>query len=213
MLARLPSYEGVAAAAPSVDPETRERLQALGYLGGPGPGGAHGPLADPKDMIDIASLVVDANVLLSGGRPAEALEVAQRAAKVLHERRLEHVAKIYRAGPAEGAEDALRALAQQPKAEDRSAGASLIPTAARGGGQASRTMGGPDPRPAGSIARGDLLRGGRKEERAVRRDREVEPTARGGAGVGFAAHRGPPSARGCDDGGSEAYCGQRTRRN
>src|SRR6185503_18404403 len=87
LLARLPPYEPAVAGARPLDPETRERLQALGYLGGAGAGVPRGPLADPKDMIEVASLVADANALLGAGRAADALEVARRAsARSPHDR-------------------------------------------------------------------------------------------------------------------------------
>jgi arylsulfatase A-like enzyme/Flp pilus assembly protein TadD len=205
MLARLPSYEGVAAAAPSVDPETRERLQALGYLGGPGPGGAHGPLADPKDMIDIASLVVDANALLAGGRPAEALEVAQRAAaRSRHDRTvLNTLAKIYlRLGRLKDAEDALRALrAIQPRADASVLLAQILILDGRHeeAGKLLDEAEGQDPRHGGvHIARGDLLaRQGRKEDAraSYERAREVDPYRAAGAAAARLArlHGGPPS--------------------
>jgi len=191
MLARLPSYEAAAAGARTVEPETRERLQALGYLGGAGPGGEHGPLADPKDMIDIASLVLDANTLLSGGRPAEALAVAQRAAaRSRHDRTvLNTLAKIHlRLGRLKDAEDALRALrAIQPKADASLLLAQILILDGRHG-EAGRLLDeaeGQDPRHGGvHIARGDLLaRQGRKEDAraSYERARQVDPYRAAGA--------------------------------
>jgi choline-sulfatase len=184
MMARMPPYEAAAAVAPAVDPETRERLQALGYLGGAGPG-ERGPLADPKDMIDVAALVLDANAQLSAGRAVEALKLAQRAAARSPRDRtvLNTLAKIHvRMGRLKDAEDALRALwAIQPKADAAIPLAQIlildgrVEEAGRILGEAERL----DPRHGGvQIARGDLLaRQGRKEEAraAYERARQVDP--------------------------------------
>jgi len=191
MLASFPPHEAAAAGAPPADPETRERLQALGYLGGPGAGGAHGPLADPKDMIDVASLVVDANALLSSGRPAEALAVAQRAAARSPRDRtvLNTLAKIdLRLGRLKDAEDALRAFrAIQPKADASVLLAQILILDGRLD-EAARLLDeaeGLDPRHGGvHIARGDLLaRQGRKDEAraSYERARKVDPYRAGGA--------------------------------
>jgi tetratricopeptide (TPR) repeat protein len=184
MLARMPPYEAATAGAPAVDPETRERLQALGYLGGAGPG-ARGPLADPKDMIDVAALVLDANALLSRGRPVEALELARRAAaRSPRDRTVLHtLAKIHvRMGRLKEAEQALRTLhAIQPKADASIPLAQILildgrlEEAGRLLDEAERL----DPRHGGVlIARGDLLaRQGRKEEAraSYERARQVDP--------------------------------------
>ena len=50
VLAEMPSVQDVAAGAKAVDPETLRRLQALGYMGGGGPGEDE-TLADPKDRM------------------------------------------------------------------------------------------------------------------------------------------------------------------
>jgi Flp pilus assembly protein TadD len=190
MLTRLPPYELPAAGAPAVGSDTRERLQALGYLGGAGPA-AHGPLADPKEMIDVASLVLDANALLSGGRPAEALEFARRAAaRSPHDRTvLNTLAKIHlRMGRLKEAEAELRELlAIQPRADASVLLAQILildgreEEAARLLDEAERL----DSRHGGvHIARGDLLaRQGRKEEAraSYERARKVDPYRAAGA--------------------------------
>jgi choline-sulfatase len=191
MLARLPPYEPAAAGARPLDPETRERLQALGYLGGAGAGASQGPLADPKDMIEVAALVVDANARLSAGRPAEARTLAERAlARSPHDRTVLHtLAKIdLRLGRLKDAEDALRAFrAIQPKADASILLAQILildgrlAEAARLLDEAEEL----DPRHGGvHIARGDLLaREGRKEEAraSYEQARKVDPYRAAGA--------------------------------
>jgi arylsulfatase A-like enzyme len=190
MLARMPPYEAATAGAPAVDPEVRERLQALGYLGGAGPG-ERGPLPDPKDMIDVAALVLDANALLSAGRPAEALEFARRAAARSPRDRtvLNTLAKIHvRLGRLKEAEDALRALrAIQPRADASVLLAQIlildgrVEEAGRLLDEAERL----DSRHGGvHIARGDLLaQQGRKHEAraSYERARQVDPYRAAGA--------------------------------
>ena len=191
MLARLPPYEPAVAAARPLDAETRERLQALGYLGGAGAGVSRGPLADPKDMIDVASLVVDAGALLSAGRAAEALEVARRAAaRSPHDRTVLHtLAKIdLRLGRLADAEDELRAFrAIQPKADASILLAQILILDGRldEAGRLLDEAEGLDPLHGGvHIARGDLMaREGRKEEAraSYERARKVDPYRAGGA--------------------------------
>jgi choline-sulfatase len=190
MLARLPPYEPAVAGARPLDPETRERLQALGYLGGAGAGVSSGPLADPKDMIDVASLVVDANALLSAGRAAEALEVARRAsARSPHDRTVLHtLAKIdLRLGRLGDAEDALRAFrAIQPKADASILLAQILILDGRlaEAGRLLDEAEGLDPLHGGvHIARGDLLaREGKTDEAraSYERARKVDPYRAGG---------------------------------
>jgi arylsulfatase A-like enzyme len=194
MLARLPPYEPAVAGARPLDPETRERLQALGYLGGAGAGGRGplaDPLADPKDMIDVASLILDANALLSSGRATEAREIAERAAgRSPHDRTvLLTTAKIdLRLGRLKDAEASLRAFhAIQPKADASILLAQILildgrlDEAGRLLDEAERL----DPLHGGvHIARGDLLaREGKKEEAraSYERARRVDPYRAGGA--------------------------------
>lgn len=191
VLARLPPYEPAVAGARPLDAETRERLQALGYLGGAGAGASRGPLADPKDMIDVASLVVDAGALLSAGRPAEALEVARRAsARSPHDRTVLHtLAKIdLRLGKLGDAEDALRAFrAIQPKADASILLAQILILDGRldEAGRLLDEAEALDPLHGGvHIARGDLLaREGQTEEAraSYERARKVDPYRAGGA--------------------------------
>lgn len=190
MLTRLPAHGAAAGGAPALGAETRERLQALGYLGGAGPVD-HGPLADPKDMIDVAALVLDANALLSSGRPAEALEFARRAAARSPRDRtvLNTLAKIHlRLGRLKEAEDELRALrAIQPKSDASVLLAQILvldgrlEEAGRLLDEAERL----DSRHGGvHIARGDLLaRQGRKDEAraSYEKARQVDPYRAAGA--------------------------------
>ena len=74
-----PSAEATAAAAAKPDAEALERLQALGYLSGPGPRRAKGELADPKDMMPIQKLVIESRTLRREGKLDEALSKARQA--------------------------------------------------------------------------------------------------------------------------------------
>jgi arylsulfatase A-like enzyme len=74
------SAEAVAASATKPDPESLRRLQSLGYLSGPGPGSrASGELPDPKDMVRILELAIEARTLRREGKLEEALQRAKRA--------------------------------------------------------------------------------------------------------------------------------------
>jgi arylsulfatase A-like enzyme len=59
-------------AGDGVEPEAREALQALGYLGGAGPAPGEAP-ADPKDKIAIANALIDAHAAMQAGRLDAAL--------------------------------------------------------------------------------------------------------------------------------------------
>jgi arylsulfatase A-like enzyme len=102
------------------DPEVRERLAALGYAGGAGPGDG-GPLRDPKDMIGVSQKLIQANALVAEGRVRQALVLAQAAEKVSARDRsvLHALGKIYlRLGRVREAERALREFrAIRPKAD------------------------------------------------------------------------------------------------
>jgi choline-sulfatase len=61
-------------AGPSqVDPETTQRLEALGYVGGGGPVATPGPLADPKDKVAVFEAYKSALRLRNEGKDAEAV--------------------------------------------------------------------------------------------------------------------------------------------
>jgi tetratricopeptide (TPR) repeat protein len=110
-----PSAEAVAAAATEPDPEALKRLQSLGYLSGTGPGRVSrsgDELPDPKDMMPVQNLVIEARALRGEGRRKEALgrleaalEMAPRDLEVLQEAgltyrqldRLEEAERILRA--------------------------------------------------------------------------------------------------------------------
>lgn len=55
-----------------VDSETQEKLAALGYLGGPSPQEAEGPLADPKSRLESLELLKSALALASAGKHDDA---------------------------------------------------------------------------------------------------------------------------------------------
>jgi choline-sulfatase len=62
-----------------VDPETMQKLQALGYVGGGGPVATAGPLADPKDKIVVFEAYRSAMTLRSEGKDAEAVTALREA--------------------------------------------------------------------------------------------------------------------------------------
>jgi arylsulfatase A-like enzyme len=79
-LADDPSPEAIADAASKPDSEAMKKLQALGYLSGPGPStGTGGELPDPKDMMPIQKLVIESRTLRREGRPEDALPKAREA--------------------------------------------------------------------------------------------------------------------------------------
>jgi tetratricopeptide (TPR) repeat protein len=75
-----PSAEAIAAAATKPDAESLRRLQALGYLSGPGPTRPKGgQLPDPKDMMAVQNMVIEARSLRKAQRLDDALSKAQQA--------------------------------------------------------------------------------------------------------------------------------------
>lgn len=185
LLARFPPYQQAATSAAAPDPETRARLESLGYLGGAGSSVSPGPLPDPKDMVEVTGQLVEANALLSAGRLPQALAVAKRAlARSKGDRSvLLAAAKIYlRMSRLKEAEDALRAFtAIQPKADVSVLLAQVLILDGREAeaeallGQAESL----DPRHGAVwIARGDLaLKRGRKEDAraAYEKARALDP--------------------------------------
>lgn len=128
LAAALRTARPVAAAAGPTDrdPEAEERLGALGYIGGAGPSASESlagstGLSDPKDMITIATEVIEVNALLAAGRPREALALVEAAARRSPDDRtlLQLLAKVsVRLGDLRRAEAALRAFrAIRPKAD------------------------------------------------------------------------------------------------
>jgi choline-sulfatase len=176
LLARFPSYRQAATAAAAPDPETRARLESLGYLGGAGASTAATDLADPKDMVEVTTQLVDANALLAAGRLPQALATAKRAlARSKGDRSvLLAAAKIYlRMNRLKEAEDALRGFsAIQPKADVSVLLAQILILDGRQA-EAERLLAQAeslDPRHGAVwIARGDLAlkRGNREEARAA----------------------------------------------
>lgn len=115
MLKDSPSADAVAAEAAKPDPESLQRLQALGYLSGPGPARSSkdaNTLPDPKDMMPVQKLVMEARGLRSAQRldearvkVKEALERAPKDLEALQEMglvwvemdRLEEAERVFRA--------------------------------------------------------------------------------------------------------------------
>ena len=191
MLAGWPPVERLAAAEPAADAETRARLQALGYAGGAGAGsGPADRQPDPKDRIEVSTLLVDANALLAGGRPQEALALAKRASAGAGRERsvLQALGKIYlRLGRLREAEEALRAFtAIKPKPDVSVLLAQILILDGRFE-EATKLLDAAerlDPRHGGIfIARGDILaRQGREEEAraSYEKARQVDPYRAGG---------------------------------
>lgn len=177
-----PLLETSPVAVPSA--EETARLQSLGYATGPGPGG-RGPLRDPKEMVEVASMLIDANALLQSGRNDEALVLAKKAAALSPDDRsvLQLLGKVYlRLGRLAEAEESLRAFTRiRPKADVSLLLAQILilkgqlQPAALLLDQAQAL----DPRHGGvAIARGDLLaqQGNREEARkAYLRAKQIDP--------------------------------------
>lgn len=107
--------------APAVDDATRASLEALGYVSGAGAADPAAELADPKDMIFIATAIVETNALMAEGKLPEALEVIQGAAAASPGDRsvLQLLGKVcLRMGRFAEAEEAFRAFREiRPKAD------------------------------------------------------------------------------------------------
>ncbi|HSR53994.1 MAG TPA: sulfatase-like hydrolase/transferase [Acidobacteriota bacterium] len=84
-LRTLESGGSTAGDSPPVDPETVERLQALGYAAVSSPvpvsASAVGNLADPKEMLPVYRRIVNAMDAAEAGRPQQAVEVFQEVAR------------------------------------------------------------------------------------------------------------------------------------
>jgi arylsulfatase A-like enzyme/predicted negative regulator of RcsB-dependent stress response len=190
LLARFPPYQQAATTAPAPDPETRARLESLGYLGGAGAAADASHLADPKDMVEVTTQLVDANALLAAGRLPQALALCKRAlARSKGDRSvLLAAAKIYlRMNRLKEAEDALRGFtAIQPKADVSVLLAQILILDGREA-EAERLLAQAeslDPRHGAVwIARGDLARkrGNKEDARAAyEKARTVDPYRAGG---------------------------------
>jgi arylsulfatase A-like enzyme len=108
-----PSAEAIAKDAAAPDPETLRRLQALGYLSGPGPtAAAASELPDPKDMIPLQRILIESRSFRREGKLDEALVKAGEARKVAPKdlEVLEETALVFiERNELEEAEEALRA--------------------------------------------------------------------------------------------------------
>jgi len=69
----------LAKAVEDLDPAARQRLEALGYLGGEGPVDTDGELPDPKDMMVVWNLIREANAQSHRGEHKEAMAKLLRA--------------------------------------------------------------------------------------------------------------------------------------
>lgn len=81
-LARWPTPEVVLASTQEVDPETRQRLESLGYISTGAPTGEARTLPDPKDMMPVLEGIDRANALVRAGRLDQALTAIRRAAAI-----------------------------------------------------------------------------------------------------------------------------------
>jgi choline-sulfatase len=72
---------GDVAAPEKIDPETMQKLQALGYVGGGPVGPAAGPLADPKDKIAVFEAYKSALGLRRSGKDLEAVTALRALVK------------------------------------------------------------------------------------------------------------------------------------
>ena len=170
--------------------EERARLASLGYLTGSG-GGPGGDLADPKDKIGVAVLLVEANSLTEAGRLAEAVPLLTRALRESPRDRsvLRAAGKLFlRQGRLRDAEMAFRAFTKIRPAPDVSLLLSQILLLDGRIDEAEhllREAEALDPRHGGvQIAWGDLeARRGRVEDARVRyrKAAEVDPYRAAGA--------------------------------
>ena len=173
-----------AAAASRADPEARERLESLGYLGGAGPDAGSGA-KDPKDMVGISEALIQANGLLASNQPREAIALleAQLPRSPRDRSLLQTLSKAYlRVQRLEDAERVLREFrAIKPKSDTSLLLAQILILDGRHE-EAARLLDEAqalDPKHGGVfIARGDLLaRQGRKDAAAAAYEtaRRVDP--------------------------------------
>lgn len=182
--------KSAAAAASGADPEARERLESLGYLGGAGPDASSG-VKDPKELVAVSEAIIQANGLLASGQPQQA--IAQLEAQLPRSPRdrslLQSLAKAYlRVLRLKDAERVLRAFREiKPKADTSLLLAQILILDGRRA-EAGRLLDEAqalDPKHGGVfIARGDLLlqQGKRDEARAAyEQARQLDPYRASGA--------------------------------
>jgi tetratricopeptide (TPR) repeat protein len=68
----------------SIDPDQARKLSALGYVASSGSAEKYGEVGgiDPKDKIEVANLITEANLATEEGRNQEAIQELQRAVKI-----------------------------------------------------------------------------------------------------------------------------------
>ncbi len=179
-----------AAAASGADPEARERLESLGYLGGAGPDAGSG-VKDPKDLVGISEALIQANALLSSNQPRQAIALleAQLPRSPRDRSLLQALSKAYlRVQRLKDAERVLREFrAIKPKSDTSLLLAQILILDGRNdeAGRLLDEAAALDPKHGGVfIARGDLLaRQGKKEEAraAYEKARQVDPYRAAGA--------------------------------
>jgi arylsulfatase A-like enzyme/Flp pilus assembly protein TadD len=176
--ALLATWKPVPVGTQVVDPEIRERLAALGYVGGAGPDPRNASI-DPKDMIGVSQKLIRANTFLAEGQPNLALAQALDAQRLSPgDRSVKHaLGKAYlRLGRLREAERALREFRALRTTSDVSLLIAQILILDRRFAEASELLDEAealDPHHGGVfIARGDLLaRQGRPA--AARRSYEI----------------------------------------
>jgi len=179
-----------AAAASGADPEARERLESLGYLGGAGPDASSG-VKDPKEMVAVSEAIIQANGLLASGQPQKAIALleAQLPRSPRDRSLLQSLSKAYlRAQRLKDAERVLRAFRDiKPKSDTSLLLAQILILDGRHeeAGRLLDEAQALDPQHGGVfIARGDLLarQGKRDEARAAyEKARQVDPYRASGA--------------------------------
>jgi len=78
-LQQSPTLAAVVASSQPLDPEARQRLESLGYIGSHTTAKPDGSLPDPKEMMPVLRLIDQANALVRGGKLQPALAAIRQA--------------------------------------------------------------------------------------------------------------------------------------